>query len=254
MDLLSAFILGVVEGITEFLPISSTGHLILANHLLGLSESDFVKSFDIAIQLGAILAIVALYPTRLLLDRPTQIRVVVAFIPTAILGALFYGMIKSTLLGSVAIVLATLAIGGAALIVLERFWRPSVRHSITDIPLTKAALIGVSQAIAFIPGVSRSAATALGAMALGLSRKDAIEFSFFLAVPTMAAATGLDLLSSWKSFAMADIAALSVGFVTSFVVAIIAVRWLVRFVATHSFEAFGWYRIAIAILGALILL
>lgn len=249
MEISSAIIYGIVEGITEFLPISSTGHLMLTAKLLGDASTDMLKSFEIMIQLGAILAIVALYPKRLLLDMKTILRVSAAFIPTAILGLLFYKIIKTYLLGNIAIVLVSLFVGGVVIIFLEKKWKPSGTLLITDLSYKQSAMLGILQTVAFIPGVSRSAMTIFGGMFAGLSRKEAVEFSFFLAVPTMAAATALDVLKNYKSFGSADIGFLSTGFVTSFVVALLCVRWLSRYVATHDFTPFGYYRIGVAIIG-----
>lgn len=252
MDIIHAIIYGVVEGITEFLPISSTGHLMLVTQLLG-NNSSFIKSFEIIIQLGAILAIIALYPKRLLADKQTIIRVSAAFIPTAILGLLFYKIIKTYLLDSVPLVLTTLFVGGIMIILIEKFLlrgtKNTLKKTVNDLPLSHAAYLGVIQCIAFIPGVSRSAATIFGGMFFGLSRKEAVEFSFFLAVPTMAAATGLDLLKNYQTFSADNISFLVVGFVTSFIVAMLAVKWLTRFVASNDFTYFGIYRIGIAVLG-----
>ncbi len=249
MEIGHAIIYGIVEGITEFLPISSTGHLMLTAKLLGDESTDMLKSFEIMIQLGAILAIVALYPKRLLLDRQTILRVLAAFIPTAILGLLFYKLIKMYLLGNIAIVLAALVIGGVVMIYLEKKWHVRGTSLITDLTFTQSAMLGVLQTIAFIPGISRSAMTIFGGMFFGLTRKEAVEFSFFLAVPTMAAATALDLLKNYNSFGGEDINFLAVGFITSFIVALLCVRWLSRYIATHDFTTFGYYRIIVGIVG-----
>ncbi|KKU78722.1 MAG: Undecaprenyl-diphosphatase [Parcubacteria group bacterium GW2011_GWA2_47_7] len=252
MENIYAIIYGVVEGITEFLPISSTGHLMLVTQLLG-NDSSFIKSFEIIIQLGAILAIIALYPKRLLADKQTILRVSAAFIPTALLGLLFYKIIKTYLLASVPLVLVTLFLGGVIIIWFEKFWlnKKEVKRekTVNDLPIAHAAYLGLIQCIAFIPGVSRSAATIFGGMFFGLSRKEAVEFSFFLAVPTMAAATGLDLIKNYQTFSVDDVSFLVIGFVTSFVVALLAVKWLTRFVASNDFTYFGIYRMGIAILG-----
>lgn len=254
MELWHAVVYGVVEGVTEFLPISSTGHLMLVTQLLG-NDSAFIKSFEIMIQLGAILAVVCLYPKRLLAEKATILRIASAFIPTAILGLLFYKIIKTYLLGNVAIVLLALFVGGIIIILFEHFWKtkkqaPALR--IEDLSLKQSALLGIVQCVAFIPGVSRSAATIFGGMFFGLSRREAVEFSFFLAVPTMAAATGLDLLKNYQTFTLDNLSFLSVGFVTAFVVALVAVKWLTHYVSQNDFTIFGIYRILIASLGYLI--
>jgi undecaprenyl-diphosphatase len=251
MEIWHAIVYGLVEGITEFLPISSTGHLLLATHILG-DDSTFIKSFEIMIQLGAILAIVCLYPKRLLTERATILRVASAFIPTAILGLLFYKIIKTYLLGNVGVVLGALFLGGVIIILIERSMQTKNDGEvlrIQDLSLIQSAMLGVVQCIAFIPGVSRSAATIFGGMFFGLARQEAVEFSFFLAVPTMAAATGLDLLKNYHAFTRDNISFLGVGFVTSFVVALLAARWLTHYVGKHDFTGFGYYRILVAIFG-----
>lgn len=250
MDLFHALILGIVEGITEFLPISSTGHLMIAGKLLGLPQTEFLKTFDIAIQLGAILSVVALYWRSLLVDVEVIKRVAAAFIPTAILGFGLYKFVKSVLLGNVYVVLWSLLVGGIVLIVFETFYKEK-ENTISDIKqmsLLQAVVIGCFQAIAMIPGVSRSAATIIGGLSLGMNRKTIVEFSFLLACPTMAAATGLDLLKSAHDFSAAQFSFLAVGFISSFVVGILSIRFLLYFVRNHNFISFGVYRIIAAIL------
>lgn len=248
MTLFDALILGIVEGITEFLPISSTGHLILTGELLGLPSTEFLKSFEIAIQLGAMCAVVWLY-ARAFLNIEIMKRVAAAFIPTAVIGFAAYPFVKSMLLGNSLVVVIALALGGIALIVFE--WLHTERESdireIQDMSYAQAALVGVAQAVAVIPGVSRSAATIVGGLLAGVSRVSIVEFSFLLAVPTIAAATGLDLLKSYDTFAAADIAPLALGFFVSFVVALLSIKFLLHYVRSHTFVAFGIYRIAVAI-------
>jgi undecaprenyl-diphosphatase len=256
MHPLVAALLGVVEGLTEFLPISSTGHLILVSKLLNLEQTEFLKTFEIAIQLGAILAVVVLY-ARSVLERPQVIaKVIAAFIPTAIIGFLLHDFVKAVLLESVPTVLWALFLGGIVLILFDLFHRE--RSGATDdlrhVTYTQAIIIGLFQSIALVPGVSRAAATIIGGQIMGLRRKTIIEFSFLLAIPTMAAATGLDLMKTAGSFTFADFMALAIGFVVSFVTAIIAVRWLLRFIQRHSFVTFGVYRMTVAIVMALLLL
>src|SRR3989344_3689592 len=209
MTYFDAIILGVVEGITEFLPISSTGHLILAGELLGLPSTEFLKSFDIAIQLGAILAVVALY-WRSLFDIEMIKKLAVAFIPTGIIGFALYYVVKTILLDNLYVVLISLALGGIAPIV--------------------------------------------GGLLLGLPRKTIVEFSFLLAVPTMAAATGYDLMKNADLLSFENIGVLAVGFVVSFVVALAAIRWLLSYVRTHTFIPFGVYRILAALVFWLVIL
>lgn len=256
MDLFIAAILGIVEGVSEFLPISSTGHLILTSHLLGLQNTDFLKSFEIAIQVGAILSVCVLYWRDLLVKPAVMKRVALAFLPTGVIGLTLYPVIKSRLLGSPSIVLWALAAGGLFLIVFEwryREGRDAVART-EDMTWRQALIIGLFQAIAVIPGVSRSASTIVGGLLLGLKRRTIVEFSFLLAVPTMAAATGYDLLKNAAQFSLDQVQFLAVGFVTSFVVALLSIKFLLRFIQTHTFIAFGVYRIALAILWVSFLL
>ena len=248
MELWHAILLGIVEGITEFLPISSTGHLLLVSQIAQIPETDFTKSFEIIIQLGAILAVVALYPRRLLLEKPVLMRVIAGFIPTGILGLLFYKAIKHYLLGNMWVVIGSLFIGGIVIILFERYFKAEGEKRIEDLRYREAALIGLVQCLSFVPGVSRSAATIFGGMWSGLSRSAAVEFSFLLAVPTMAAATGLDLLKNYKLILSSGNAlVLAVGFVVSFLVALGSIKFLLRFVSHNNFILFGVYRIIVAI-------
>lgn len=249
MDIFHAFILGIVEGVTEFLPISSTGHLILASRLLHLPETEFLKTFEIFIQLGAILAVVVLYWRLLFLNIEVIKRLIIAFIPTAVIGLVAYKSIK-VLLGSEAVVLWTLLLGGIALIVFE-LWHNEKDDAFDDVatlPFKTTFFIGLFQSIAMIPGVSRSGATIVGGLLLGIKRKTIVEFSFLLAVPTMAAATGLDLLKNASAFSTDQFGVLAVGFVTAGIVAFMAIKFLLRFVQTHTFIPFGVYRIVLALI------
>lgn len=250
MDLRHAFIFGIVEGITEFLPISSTGHLILTGKLLGFPQSDFLKTFEIAIQLGAILSVVVLYWKSLLMNFEVLKRVAAAFIPTAVLGLVLYKIIKKFLLSSSEVVLWSLFLGGIFLVIFELFHREKedAHTDLSGIPYSKAILIGVFQSLAMIPGVSRSAATICGGLLLGVKRKTIVEFSFLLAVPTMLAATALDLLKSASSFSADQMGFLGVGFIVSFIVAILSIRFLLFFIKNNNFIPFGIYRIAVALL------
>ncbi|TSC57581.1 MAG: undecaprenyl-diphosphatase [Candidatus Peregrinibacteria bacterium Greene0416_19] len=255
MSLLQSLILGAVEGVTEFLPISSTGHLVLASQLLQVQQTEFLKSFEIAIQLGAILAVVVLYGRALVLNPSILARVATAFIPTGVIGFLVYRAFKQYLIGSTTVVLWSLFLGGIILILCE-WWHRDRETAIDDLgrmTYPQAFLIGCCQAIAIVPGVSRSAATVLGGMFLGIRRRTIVDFSFLLAIPTMGAATGYDLLQASQTFSQADAAALAVGFIASFVVALLSIRWLVRFIRTHTFAPFGIYRICIALLWWLLL-
>lgn len=248
MTWLHALALGVVEGLTEFLPVSSTGHLILASTLLRIPDSEFLKSFEIAIQLGAILAVLAVSWKRLLLDRRVFLRVAAAFVPTAVIGLLLYKIVKSVLLGNPAVVVWALALGGVALVAFERFHRvgAAAKTDLAAMSYRDAALIGAAQSLAMIPGVSRSAATIVSGLALGWSRAAVVEFSFLLAVPTMAAATGLDLLKSGFAYGAREYALLALGAAVAFVVALASLKWLLAYVRAHDFAAFGAYRVIAA--------
>lgn len=249
MEHIHAVMLGIVEGITEFLPISSTGHLILVGKLLGIPDGSLAKTFDVVIQLGAILAVVVLYFRELFKWEMIK-KLAVAFLPTAVIGLAFYKIIKTYLLGNVWVVLGALLIGGIALIIFERWYAKKVLvvPSKESMSYRDAFWVGVAQAIAIVPGVSRSAATIVGGLSLGLSRKTIVQFSFLLAVPTMAAATGLDLLKNYELFSLADMKTIALGFVISFVVALVIIKWFIRYVQKHNFEIFGWYRIALSII------
>jgi undecaprenyl-diphosphatase len=257
MNFLAAIILGIVEGATEFLPVSSTGHLILASSLLHIPTTDFTKSFDIAIQLGAILAVVFLYWHKLG-DLEIWKKLLASFLPTAVIGLLLYATIKTYLLGSTVVVIAALMIGGCILIVFERLYtnRTPMRENearIVDMTYSQCLLIGLCQSLAVIPGVSRSAATILGGLGLGLQRKIVVEFSFLLAIPTMLAATTLDLLKSAGSFSASDFIHLAAGFIVSFLVAILSIKFFLGMIRTYDFTPFGIYRIFIGLIFLLIL-
>lgn len=246
MTTLDAVVLGFVEGVTEFLPISSTAHLMLASTLLGLPQGEFVKSFEIAIQLGAILAVVALY-WRSFLDFGMLKRILVAFVPAAVVGAVLYPIIKTWLIGNVPLAVGAIFAGGVFLILFERWHVGRPCSEPRPLSYGEALVVGVAQSIAVIPGVSRSAATIVGGLVLGIDRRTIVEFSFLLAVPTMAAATGLDLVKSARHFSQSDVTALAIGLATSFVVAVVAIAWLLRFIKTHGFTSFGVYRVLLAL-------
>ena len=250
MTYLQALLLSIVEGITEFLPISSTGHLVLTSHLLQIHQTEFVKSFEVIIQLGSIFAIVFLYWKTLLYNRKVWPKILAAFLPTAIIGFLFYKVVKYLLLGNEMVTLGALFIGGILLIVLELIYKEKDHHvqNIEDISLKNAFLIGVCQSLSIIPGVSRAAATIVGALFLGTKRKTAVEFSFLLAVPTVFAASGLDLIKNSFSFTQEELLLLAVGFIGSFVVALFTVKFFLRFIQKNTFIPFGIYRILLAII------
>jgi len=265
-DVITAIILGIVEGVTEFLPVSSTGHLILASALLGYN-SDYWALFNIVIQLGAILAIVVLYWRTfwavlqgLLRFDPTSIRFIrnllVAFLPAAVIGVALHKQIEK-LLGSPLTVAVALIVGGIAIIGIERTVKEGHVKGVADIPLPKVIGIGFIQCLAMIPGVSRSGATILGALSLGVERRTAAEFSFFLAIPTMLGATVLELVTKRHELMAANsvgFGLIAIGFVVAFIVALLVVKWFVGLVGRTGFSPFGWYRIAVGALALVFLL
>lgn len=245
MSFFHALILGIVEGLTEFLPISSTAHLMIANRLLGIPITDFVKSFNIFIQLGAILAVIILYLRHILTDRTTLIKICLAFIPTAIIGIIVYPLAKKNFLGNIPLAAWALIIGGIIMIIFEYYHN---RKADEPISFKRSIIIGIFQAIALIPGVSRAGATIIGGQALGINRKKIVEFSFLLAIPTMVAASGLDLIKTNINFDSSEWLLLLTGFICAFITALIAIKFFLRYISRHSFTTFGWYRIAIGIL------
>lgn len=248
MDILHAIILSVVEGVTEFLPVSSTGHMILASYIMKIHDQAFVKTFEISIQLGAILAIVMLYYKRFIQGIAIYIKLCIAFIPTAIVGFLAYKTIKTYLFNPLGVSLA-LIIGGVILILIDKWvvTRESRYAELEDISYKNAFFIGLAQCVSMIPGVSRAAATIIGGVGNGLNKKQATEFSFLLAVPTMCAATAYDLLKTDAVISSSEFLLLAIGFVGAFISAWLAVKVFIRFVENHGFKAFGYYRIVIGI-------
>jgi len=250
-----AVILGIVEGLTEFLPVSSTGHLILASHILGIPQTEFTKSFEIAIQLGSILAVLVLYSERLIRDMEIWKRILLAFFPTATVGFLLYKLIKGFLLGNDLIVVVNLFIGGIVLILANRYCeRFCYLKDADELSLKRSFIVGVFQSIAVVPGVSRSGATIIGGMLMGLSKKSAAEFSFLLAIPTMLAATAYDLYKTGPQISSAQWEILGIGFLTAFVTALVSVKAFLKFLNTHGFTIFGIYRIIVALAYASLVL
>jgi undecaprenyl-diphosphatase len=251
MSFIQSIILGLVEGFTEFLPISSTGHLILISRLFKIEQTEFLKSFEIIIQFGAILSVIVLYFKKFLFNIEIFKRVIVAFIPTAVVGFVFYGFIKNVLLNSPTIVLWSLFLGGILIIIFE--WRYSKKEFKINsfnsflISYRQAFWIGLFQSIAVIPGLSRSAVTILGGLWLGISRKTIVEFSFILAIPTILGASALDLVKNVSKFSSNQIDILILGFIFSFFTALVAVKFLLSFIQKHSFIVFGIYRIILAV-------
>jgi undecaprenyl-diphosphatase len=254
--LLKAAVLGLVEGATEFIPVSSTGHLIVVSEWLGLVD-ERAKTFDIFIQLGAILAIVWLYRARLAGAVVTARRddasrrflgnLFIAFLPAAVVGFLTHTWIKDRLFNTTVVAVALVA-GGFLIFLIER-WAPRPRvKDVSELPTRTALGVGLAQVLSLIPGTSRAGATIMGGYALGMSRTAATEFSFFLAIPVMLAATMYDLLKSWSVLTPADVPMFAVGFIVSFVSAIVVVRAFLSYVSRHSFSVFAWYRIAFGFL------
>lgn len=245
MNVFQAIVLSVVEGLTEFLPVSSTGHLILASNLLQISQTNFVKSFEIAIQLGAILAVVGLYWQRLITDKKLWPKLLVGFLPSAVLGFIAYPFIKQNLIGNFPVVLRSLFLGGLVLLFIDKVVFGE-KVNLNSLSLPKALVIGLFQSVSIIPGVSRAAATIVGGLVMSLDKKSAVEFSFLLAVPTMAAATGLDLVKSGWSFSSREWLLLCIGFTGALLTAWLAVKFLLSFVKSHTFFWFGVYRTLLA--------
>jgi undecaprenyl-diphosphatase len=255
LSLLQAALLGIVEGLTEFLPVSSTGHLLLSGWLIGVDER-FVDLFVVPIQFGAILAVLTLYVNRIWavardLPHSAQARrftlaVILAFLPAAVIGLLLHAAIKS-LFAHVIIVPITLILGGIAILLIERFHPPAEIHRAEAMTPLRALIVGFCQALAMIPGVSRSGATIMGALLLGVDRRAAAEFSFFLAMPTMLAAASYDLWKQRDVITFDDAGLIAVGFVCAFISAALVVKALLAFLARNTFRVFGWYRIAVGV-------
>jgi undecaprenyl-diphosphatase len=257
-DLIKALVLGIVEGLTEFLPVSSTGHLLLIDRFFGFADDDFGKTFVVLIQLGAILAILTVYFGRLwnialgMFSDPAARRfvigVIVAFLPAAVIGAALHGFIKGVLFNPW-IVCFTLIVGGAILLWVDQLDLKPRHHDATAFPIPMYLAIGFAQCLAMIPGVSRSGATIVSAMLLGADKRAAAEFSFFLAIPTMAGAFTYDLYKEHSQLTGGHALLVAVGFVTSFVAAWIVVRAFLDFVTRHGFSVFAWWRVVVGTLG-----
>lgn len=255
-DLVAAIIQGLVEGVTEFLPVSSTGHLIVVGDWLGLHD-ERAKTFEIFIQLGAVFAIVWIYRARFLdmlrsLTHPTEgrrlaVNLLLAFLPVSLVGLLIHSWIKAQLFNPTVVAWGFI-VGGVAILAIERWPPATTTVALTGLEPRTALGIGLAQMLALVPGVSRAGATIMGGYALGLSRVAATEFSFLLAVPVLSAAAGYDLLKNLSKLSTADIPFFAVGFLTAFAAAFLVVRGLLRYVTTHRFTAFAWYRIAFGIL------
>lgn len=257
MPIWNAILLGFLEGLTEFIPVSSTGHILLAGHFLGFNSPG--KSFEVLIQLGAILAILFVYFGKLVdiartfpgeeRTRRFVFGVLLAFLPAAVIGALLHGFIKGVLFESPALICIMLITGGIVLLAVDRVEFAPRYHDVIDIPPALAFKIGLCQSLAMIPGVSRSGATIVGALLLGADKRAAAEFSFFLAMPTMAGAFAFDLYKNWSLLQAGDVTAICVGFAVAFVAAVLVVRYALAFIGRHGLAPFGWWRIVVGSLG-----
>lgn len=249
MSILETIILGIIEGLTEFLPISSTGHMILVSSWLGIQENAFVNTFQISIQLGAIMAIVMLYAPRFITNFKMYGKLLIAFIPTAIIGFLAYSTIKEVLFNPIVVSVA-LIIGGIILIAVDKWLvnKENKYENLEDISFKNAIYIGLMQCFSMIPGTSRAAATIIGGALNGYDKKQATEFSFLLAVPTMIAATGYDLLKTEAVIGQYELILLAIGSVVAFFSAWIAVKVFLRIVENYGFKHFGYYRIVLGVL------
>ncbi len=256
-EALTAAFLGFLEGFTEFLPVSSTGHLLLAGHFLGFENSG--KAFEVLVQLGAILAVLSVFSAKLLQllktaphdprSRNFLIGVVLAFLPAAGIGMLLHDFIKSVLFETPVLICISLIVGGLILLWVDKKPMTPIYHTPEQYPLLKCVIIGFAQCLAMIPGVSRSGSTIVAAMLLGSDKKAAAEFSFFLAMPTMAGAFTLDLLKNYKHLTSEDISVISIGFVCALIAGVIAVRGLLSYVSKHGFSLFAYWRLVVGTAG-----
>lgn len=250
---LTAALLGLLEGLTEFIPVSSTGHLLLAGHFLGFESAG--RTFEVVIQLGAVLALVTVYAVKLgglMLAARTDdaarralVSILLAFFPAVVVGLLAHDIIKTVLFETPVLIAVMLILGGLVLLVIDRIAPPPVHHDATALPLRTALIIGLCQCVAMIPGVSRSGATIVGALLLGVEKRAAAEFSFLLSLPTMAAAVSWDLIQSRDVLDFNAGVEIAIGFAVAFVTALVVVRWVLGFVSRHGYALFGWWRIVV---------
>ncbi|WP_226635209.1 undecaprenyl-diphosphate phosphatase [Brevundimonas poindexterae] len=260
-DWLLAIILGLIEGLTEFIPVSSTGHLLLLGHFLGFESTG--KTFEIVIQLGALLAIISVYFKRLwtlatrwpfeVEARRFLIGLLVAFAPAVVIGVFAYDFIKLVLFETPMVICVALIVGGVLLLLLDRMKKVPVYLQAEQYPLRVYLLIGLFQCLAMIPGASRSGATIAGGLLLGTDKRSAAEFSFFLALPTMGAAVAYDLLQNWERLDFSDAGLIAIGFITAFLTALAVVKLLLDFVSRHGFAPFAWWRIGVGVAGMILL-
>lgn len=257
MQTWQVILLGLIEGLTEFIPVSSTGHLLLVGHFLGFDSPG--RTFEVLIQLGAILAILSVYMAKLLqllVDLPRDARtrrfvlaVLVAFLPAAVIGAVAHKVIKTVLFESPWLICSTLIIGGIVLLVVDKMRLQPRYHDAMDLPIATAFTIGLCQCLAMIPGVSRSGSSIVGGLLLGADKRAATEFSFFLAMPTMAGAFAYDLFKNYAELGTADVKSIALGFAVAFVAGVLVVRYLLDFVGRHGFAPFAWWRIIVGGIG-----
>lgn len=250
MDISHAIILALVEGLTEFLPISSTGHLILISAWLGIEPTEFTKTFDIIIQLGAILAVWVLYAKMLAANPGYWKKLLIAFLPTGLIGFLVYPWVKSILLEHTLTTTIALGIGGIVLILVDHGGETQPKTTIGTLSTSKLLAIGLFQALAIVPGVSRAAATIIGGRLIGLSRQDAVLFSFLLAIPTMVAASGWDIVQSYQHIDVTNLPILILGCIVAFGTAMLSIKFFLSVIKSQTLAPFGWYRIGIALLFA----
>jgi undecaprenyl-diphosphatase len=257
-----AAVLGLLEGLTEFIPVSSTGHLLLAGHFLGFQSPG--KTFEVVIQLGAVLAILTVYAAKLWQvastahKDPVQLRllvaVLIAFLPAAVVGLALHDFIKRVLFEEPVLISIMLILGGIVLLFVDRLAPPMQHDTVEKLPLRKALLIGVCQCLALVPGVSRSGATIVGALMLGVGRRAAAEFSFFLSMPTMGAAVAYDLYKNRHDLDFSAVSDIAVGFVLAFLTAVVVIRWVLGYVSRNGFAVFGWWRIVVGTAALIALL
>jgi undecaprenyl-diphosphatase len=257
MQTWQVILLGLIEGLTEFIPVSSTGHLLLAGHFLGFNSPG--RTFEVLIQLGAVLAVLSVYAAkllRLLANAPADPRsrrfilaVLVGFLPAAVIGAFGHRFIKAVLFESPWLICTTLVVGGMILLAVDRMRLEARFHDVLDLPLSTAFAIGLAQCLAMIPGVSRSGSSIVGALLLGADKRAATEFSFFLAMPTMAGAFAYDLYKNRGELTFDDAMSIALGFAVSFVAAVVVVRYLLDYVSRHGFSLFAWWRILVGGMG-----
>jgi undecaprenyl-diphosphatase len=257
MQTWQVILLGLIEGLTEFIPVSSTGHLLLVGHFLGFNSPG--RTFEVLIQLGAILAILSVYAAkllRLLVDAPRDPRtrrfilaILVGFLPAAVIGAFAHRFIKAVLFETPWLICTTLIVGGIVLLAVDRMRLEPRFHDAMDLPLSTAFAIGLAQCLAMVPGVSRSGSTIVGALLLGADKRAATEFSFFLAMPTMAGAFAYDLYKNYAELTFDDTISIALGFAVSFVAAVLVVRYPLDFVSRHGFAPFAWWRIIVGGMG-----